>query len=156
MREFHVLAVGRLRPACRALADEYLARIRRVMPVSEHEVREAGRAGAEAVQRRVEADRLRGALPANGVVVALTRGGTGWSSRELARQVGRWRESVRDVVLVIGGASGLDPGLLETADRRWSLGPLTLPHEFARVIVLEQLYRALTILRGGQYHRGGG
>jgi 23S rRNA (pseudouridine1915-N3)-methyltransferase len=155
MREFHVIAVGRLRPACRALADEYLGRIRRVAPVHEHEVREAGRAGSDVVQRRVEAERLRDALPPAVRVVAVTRSGTTWPSEDLARHVGRWRESGRDVALLIGGAAGLDPGLVKAADHRWSLGPMTLPHELARVIVLEQLYRALTILRGERYHRCG-
>jgi 23S rRNA (pseudouridine1915-N3)-methyltransferase len=58
------------------------------------------------------------------------------------------------VTLVIGGSRGLDPGFLARASTRWSLGPLTLPHELARVLVLEQLYRGFTILRGEPYHKG--
>jgi 23S rRNA (pseudouridine1915-N3)-methyltransferase len=58
------------------------------------------------------------------------------------------------VALVIGGAEGLDPAVLEASDLRWSLGPMTLPHELARVVVMEQLYRAFAILRGAPYHKG--
>jgi len=87
-------------------------------------------------------------------VVALGREGAGWNSRELARQVERWLLAARPVGLLIGGSEGLDAGLLARANARWSLGPLTLPHELARVVVFEQLYRAFTILRGEPYHKG--
>ena len=60
----------------------------------------------------------------------------------------------RPVALMIGGSYGLAPRLLESATARWSLGTLTLPHELARVVVVEQIYRAFTILRGEPYHRG--
>jgi len=60
----------------------------------------------------------------------------------------------RDVTFVIGGSDGLPADLLKRAERIWSLGPLTLPHELARVVVYEQLYRAYTIRRGEKYHRG--
>jgi 23S rRNA (pseudouridine1915-N3)-methyltransferase len=60
----------------------------------------------------------------------------------------------RDVTFVIGDADGLPDDVLKGAERRWSLGPLTLPHELARVVVYEQLYRAYTIRRGEKYHRG--
>jgi 23S rRNA (pseudouridine1915-N3)-methyltransferase len=65
-----------------------------------------------------------------------------------------WRLAARPVTFVLGGSHGLAAGLLQRADARWSLGPLTLPHELARVVVLEQLYRAFTILRGEPYHKG--
>jgi 23S rRNA (pseudouridine1915-N3)-methyltransferase len=58
------------------------------------------------------------------------------------------------VVLLLGGSHGLGPAVLEQAAERWSLGPLTLPHELARVVVLEQLYRAFTMLEGHPYHKG--
>jgi 23S rRNA (pseudouridine1915-N3)-methyltransferase len=67
--------------------------------------------------------------------------------------VSRWQLRARPIALLIGGSHGLDDGLLGQARARWSLGPLTLPHELARVIALEQLYRAWTILRGEPYHK---
>lgn len=87
-------------------------------------------------------------------MIVLDRRGSAWSSEELARKVSGWREGGKAVVLVIGGASGLDPEFVRSADVRWSLGPLTLPHELARVVVLEQWYRAHTILHGLPYHKG--
>ena len=117
-------------------------------------MREAGKAGSPLVQRREEARRLRARIPDQSLVVAVTRTGSAWSSRALADRVAQWQEGARPVVVLLGGATGLDPDLLAEADVRWSLGPLTLPHELARVVVVEQLYRAGTILRGEPYHKG--
>ena len=80
--------------------------------------------------------------------------GSSWSSEDLARRVDRWRLDARPVAIAIGGSNGLSPDLLADAASVWSLGPLTLPHELARVVVAEQLYRAFTILRGEPYHKG--
>ncbi|HXG43731.1 MAG TPA: 23S rRNA (pseudouridine(1915)-N(3))-methyltransferase RlmH [Gemmatimonadales bacterium] len=148
-----LLAVGRLRPACRDLCDDYLRRLSRYATVREIEVREAGRASSAALARRIEGDRLSGKLEPGSLVVALDRGGTAWDSEGLARQVDRWRTAARPVSILVGGPTGLDPGLLSRAAVRWSLGPLTLAHELARVVACEQLYRAFTILRGERYHK---
>ncbi len=147
-----LVAVGRLRPYYRDACDDYLRRLRRHAKVTEAEVREA-RAPSGAVQRREEAERLRMKLPPQALVVALAIDGEQWSSEGLAARVDRWRTAARPVALVIGGATGLDHGLLGAADVRWSLGPLTLPHELARVVVCEQLYRAFEILGGRPYHK---
>ncbi|HEV8149933.1 MAG TPA: 23S rRNA (pseudouridine(1915)-N(3))-methyltransferase RlmH, partial [Gemmatimonadales bacterium] len=89
------------------------------------------------------------------ILIALDRGGSTWTSEQLADRLARWRAESASLALVIGGAFGLDAELLARARHRWSLGPLTLPHELARVVVLEQWYRAWTILRGEPYHKGG-
>ena len=154
MTSLHIVAVGKLRPCFREAADDYLARLSRYLPVDEREAKEAGRAGNDTAQRREEGRRLAALLPPGCLVVALTRGGEAWSSAELARRLGRWRDEGRDVALLIGGATGLDDALAEKATHRWGLGPLTLPHELARVVVLEQCYRATTILAGQKYHKG--
>jgi 23S rRNA (pseudouridine1915-N3)-methyltransferase len=146
-------AVGRLRPEYRALADEYAARVARFMELVEVEVREASRASSAAVQLKDEAGRLREKLPAGRRVVVLDRSGKGLTSEALARELDQWRTAARPVSLVIGGSNGLAPELVQSADLAWSLGPLTLPHELARVVVLEQVYRAWTILRGEPYHK---
>jgi 23S rRNA (pseudouridine1915-N3)-methyltransferase len=86
--------------------------------------------------------------------VALAGAGDPWSSEQLARRLERWRLDARPLAFVIGGSRGLDPDLIASAAERWSLGPLTLPHELARVVVAEQLYRGMTILRGEPYHKG--
>lgn len=147
-------AVGKLRPYYRHAADDYIRRLKRYATIREREVREAGRSPNAAGQRTEEAARLETKIVEASTVVALAREGMGWNSRELARQLERWLLASRPLTVVIGGSEGLDPSLLSRANVRWSLGPLTLPHELARVVVLEQLYRAFTILRGEPYHKG--
>jgi 23S rRNA (pseudouridine1915-N3)-methyltransferase len=152
--EITVAAVGKLRPYYRQAVDDYARRLKRYIVIREEEVREASRAPSAGAQRAEEAARLETKIPEASTVVALGREGAGWNSRELAHQVERWLLAARPVGLLIGGSEGLDAGLLGRANARWSLGPLTLPHELARVVVFEQLYRAFTILRGEPYHKG--
>ncbi len=149
-----ILAVGRLRPYYRDACDDYQRRLGKYLKVREVEVREASRAPTAEAQREEEAGRLRDRLPDGASTVALARAGHGWSSEELARRMADWRIGARPVAFLIGGSRGLASGILGRADQRWSLGPLTLPHELARIVVAEQLYRAMTILRGEPYHKG--
>jgi 23S rRNA (pseudouridine1915-N3)-methyltransferase len=138
---YRVVAVGRLRDAAlRAASDEYLGRLRRYARVEEHEVKDEAR--------------VLGAVPEGTRLVALSRGGEAWTSRDLAEQISRWELEGRDVAFAIGGADALPAAVLDRAGAVWSLSNLTLPHELARVIVYEQLYRAFTIRRGEPYHRG--
>lgn len=148
-----LLAVGKLRPAFRQIADQYLWRLRRYADVAEIELRERGKAPTAEERRRQEGARLRERVPAAGHLVALDRGGKAWSSAQLAARLDVWRLAGRPVTLLLGGSHGLAPDLLSEAREAWSLGPMTLPHELARIIVLEQLYRAWTILRGEPYHK---
>jgi 23S rRNA (pseudouridine1915-N3)-methyltransferase len=130
------LGGGRMKSAAlRAACDDYLSRIRHYAKIEEQEVTQAR-------------------IPKDSRLVALAGDGEGWTSTELADLVGRWELEGRDVTFVIGGSEGLPADLRERAERAWSLGPLTLPHELARVVVYEQLYRAYTIRRGEKYHRG--
>lgn len=152
--EISLLAVGKLRPYYRHAADDYLRRLRRYASLREHEVREASRAPSAIAQRAEEAARLEVRIHEASTIVTLAREGMGWSSRELAHQLDRWLLAARPISLVIGGSQGLDPALMARAHVRWSLGPLTFPHELARIVVLEQLYRGFTILRGEPYHKG--
>jgi 23S rRNA (pseudouridine1915-N3)-methyltransferase len=152
--EISALAVGKLRPYYRHACDDYVTRLKRYTAISEYEVKEASRAPTPAAQLAEEAKRLDAKISRDATVVALTRGGALWSSQDLARQLERWLLVARPVAVVLGGSHGLDPSLLARAAHRWSLGPLTLPHELARVVVFEQLYRGFTILRGEPYHKG--
>ena len=149
-----ILAVGRLRAAYREACDDYLRRLGRYAKVEEVEVREASRAPTVEAQREEESQRLRARLAGGGTVVALAREGSPWTSEELARRMDGWRMAARPLAFVLGGSHGLSRNFLASAGVRWSLGPLTLPHELARVVVVEQLYRAFTILRGEPYHKG--
>ena len=130
------LGGGRMKStALRAACDDYLSRIRHYAKIEEREVKEAR-------------------VPEDSRLIALAREGEAWSSSQLAEMIGRWEMEGRDVTFVIGDADGLPADVLQRAERTWSLGPLTLPHELARVVVYEQLYRAHTIRRGEPYHRG--
>jgi 23S rRNA (pseudouridine1915-N3)-methyltransferase len=149
-----LLAVGRLRPYYREACDDYLKRLGRYARVNEREVREAARAPTVERQRTEEAAALSRHRPPGAALVCLGREGEAWSSEGLARRLERWMVDARPIALVIGGSNGLAPELLATAATVWSLGPLTLPHELARVVVVEQMYRAFTILRGEPYHKG--
>jgi len=96
----------------------------------------------------------RDVLPRESRFIALDGGGEAWTSEQLAELTARWEMEGRDVTFVIGDHDGVPADVLARAERAWSLGPLTLPHELARVVVYEQLYRAYTIRRGEKYHRG--
>jgi len=148
-----LLAVGKLRPVFRAAADEYLRRLARYGRVAEIEVREAGKAPNAEEGCRQEGARLRERIGPGAYRVALDREGSPWSSEKLAARLDRWRLTARPVTLLIGGSHGLDPALRTSCEERWSLGPMTLPHELARVVVYEQLYRAWTILHHEPYHK---
>ncbi len=149
----HLIAVGKLRPAFREACDDYLARLRRFGEVEEREIREGPASASAEEQRRAEGRRMIEAIPDRAAVIVLDRTGTAWSSTALAAQLDRWRQQHRTLALVIGGSTGVDESVVARADARWSLGPLTLPHELARVVVVEQWYRALTILHGMPYHK---
>ncbi len=149
-----LVAVGKLRPALREVCDDYLRRLGRFVNVNEREVREAGRADTEQLQRETEGKRLLEAVPVGSPVVLLDVGGAAWSSEQLAAQLDGWRLDGRERTFVIGGATGVSAALHARSASTWSLGPLTLPHELARIVVVEQLYRASTILRGEPYHKG--
>jgi len=152
-----VLAVGRVRGTLEAPVAEYEERARRYWKLKVAEV-EAGAPGRDPAADRVkeaEAQRILARIPQGFTVVALTRAGKGLGSRELAAVLES--EGVRSspgVAFVLGGAFGLSSGVLERADRRVSLSPLTMPHEMARLVLAEQLYRAGTLLRGEPYHKG--
>jgi 23S rRNA (pseudouridine1915-N3)-methyltransferase len=136
-----VLAVGRLKDAwLEEGAAEFTRRVKARLPL-------------EVVEAKDEAALLR-AVPPRAELWALDERGQQLSSEELSRALGeRMSRGEAGLAFAIGGADGHSPALLERARFRWSLGRLTLPHRLARVILLEQLYRALAILRGEPYHR---
>ncbi len=138
---YRVVAVGRMKSAAlRTACDEYLERLRRYARVEELEVKDEARV----LEARAEGSRL----------VALSRVGEPCTSTELADWTARWDMDGRDVTLALGGPDPLPPAVLAEAERLWSLSRHTFPHELARVILYEQLYRAYTIRRGEPYHRG--
>lgn len=109
--------------------------------------------GDPAVAQAKEGQRILQRLKPADYVIALDERGKGRSSVELAREVERWQNHHPSVALVIGGPEGLAAEVGERANQSWSLSPLTFPHGLARVVVIEQLYRAWTILQGHPYHK---
>jgi 23S rRNA (pseudouridine1915-N3)-methyltransferase len=92
--------------------------------------------------------------PTHAAAVALTRKGRAMSSRTLAKWLSERALEARDVAFLLGGAYGLGPDVLNNVGHQLSLSSMTLPHEMARLVLVEQLYRAGTILRGEPYHKG--
>jgi 23S rRNA (pseudouridine1915-N3)-methyltransferase len=155
IRRATIVAVGRPRGWTAEGCDDYLSRLRRYFPVEVVEVPEEdmNRRTAEEVLA-AEAQRLLKRLPDRAHVVALDRErGKSLTSEDLARKLDALGGSGRShVAFVLGGPLGLSPDVLDQADERLSLGPITLPHALARVVLLEQLYRAARIERGEKYH----
>lgn len=134
--------------------EEYERRASRYFRLDVREVR-AGASGGEEAVRRAEGRRLLDGLPDDLDWFALTRQGKGMSSRGLARHLERMQTYGHPgAAFVVGGAAGLSDELLGRARYRLSLSPMTLPHELARLVLAEQLYRAGTIIAGEPYHRG--
>jgi 23S rRNA (pseudouridine1915-N3)-methyltransferase len=136
-----IIAAGKLKEReLRVIADDYLGRIRRYVKCDEIEVKSA--------------KELAPAVPAEALLVALEVEGDAVTSTELAKRVERWSSTGKGVVaFVIGDAAGIPKELSQNAVARLSLSKLTLPHRLARVLLLEQLYRSLSILRGEPYAR---
>jgi len=150
-----VVAVGKPREAALAAAiTDYETRAARYWPLDVHEVREEpARSSSSAQVRDREGDRLLAKVPAGAEVIACDAGGDAMSSDEFAHWLQRKRESARTIAMLIGGAFGLSDSVLGRAKSRLSLAAWTLPHELARLVLAEQLYRAGTIIRGEPYNK---
>lgn len=150
---YRLVVVGK--PSRRFYGDavkHYETRLGKLAPVETIEVKE-GRGADPASVRSREASALVSA--ADGHRVALDERGTSWTSERLARHVQDLEvRGVSRISLMIGGADGLDRELVEQADERWRLSDLTLPHDLARLVLLEQLYRIETMRASHPYHRG--
>ncbi len=148
-----IAAAGKFRRGPeRALYETYIERLS--WPVELKEIEEGAKLGPPA-RRSKEAERLLGAVPGGAVLIALDETGSALSSRAFAGRLGRWRDDgVAEIAFIIGGAEGLDRGLVKRASLVLSLGPMTWPHLMVRAMLAEQLYRAEAILRGHPYHRG--
>jgi 23S rRNA (pseudouridine1915-N3)-methyltransferase len=149
-----IAAVGKVRtPHWREAQQDYLDRLDRYADVAMHEVRDAvGRYPDDiAVQR--EGESLLAAVDGLSWVVVLDPTGRQADSVRFAHYVREKCSVFNQVGFVIGGPLGLSPDILSRADERLSLSRMTLPHELARIVLLEQLYRAATILNGEQYHK---
>jgi 23S rRNA (pseudouridine1915-N3)-methyltransferase len=103
--------------------------------------------------KQAEGEKMLRAIPDGAQVIAFDERGETLDTAAWARALETWQREGRDLALLIGGPDGLAPACLARAQRRWSLSKLTLPHALVRVMVLEQLYRAWTVIQGHPYHR---
>jgi 23S rRNA (pseudouridine1915-N3)-methyltransferase len=153
----NIVAVGRLKEdywvnAC----AEYTRRLSRYATLSITEVPDRGARSPSDIDLllRTEASHLRQRLDRASHVIMLDSGGRPFSSEQIAALLGNLRdEGMRDLSFVIGGSWGLDEELKQEADLLLSFGPITLPHNLARVVLLEQIYRGFKILKGEPYHK---
>ncbi|MBX7118546.1 MAG: 23S rRNA (pseudouridine(1915)-N(3))-methyltransferase RlmH [Gemmatimonadaceae bacterium] len=150
-----VAAVGKPRDAALAAAiREYEGRAARYWPLEPVEVKEeSARSASGAVVMRKEGERLLERLPATARLVLCDPGGEALDSRAFAALLQEQRERAQDVAFVIGGAHGIGDVVRARPHRRLALAPWTLPHELARLVLAEQLYRAGTIVRNEPYHK---
>jgi 23S rRNA (pseudouridine1915-N3)-methyltransferase len=152
-----LVVVGRVRGMMDAPVAEFERRARRYFPLEVVEVKEESASRGRTAQQVMEEEgkRLLARVPAGAEVVALDRKGAAWSSERLARYLDELAiRASPGTAFLIGGAFGLSDEVLARADHRLSLSALTFPHELARLMMAEQLYRAGTILRGEPYHKG--
>ncbi|HEV3184786.1 MAG TPA: 23S rRNA (pseudouridine(1915)-N(3))-methyltransferase RlmH [Xanthobacteraceae bacterium] len=154
-----VAAVGRLkRGPEHDLAERYRERAvnsGRTIGIRAVTISEIDESRARRAKDRVaeEAAALKSLIPAGAAVVALDERGESLASDALAQRLARWRDEGRDVALIIGGPDGLAPDLVARADLRLAFGRATWPHQLVRIMLWEQLYRAIAILSGHPYHR---
>lgn len=153
MKRLRILAVGRLKsPHWREAADFYRKRLSRNLQIEEQCVKDADPSLPLAGRKEVESARLQKLVRPGDIAIRLDEKGDSMSSRAFASLLGGIYERGQTPCFLIGGAYGLSPTLAESVSRSLSLGPLTFPHEMARVILLEQIYRAENILAGTGYH----
>lgn len=100
-----------------------------------------------------EGQAILAAIPRGQVKIMLDLKGQAWSTEDLARQLAKWRMDGADLSFVIGGPDGLSEACRQAADVKWSLSNLTLPHPLVRVVFIEQLYRAWSLLQNHPYHK---
>lgn len=151
-----VAIVGKARhPGLAAAAADYEARAARYWPIVIREVREVrddgGPGGTGHIER--EGERLLAEVPKGAHIVACDPGGKEMTSEVFSAWLQKMRESATDLAFLIGGARGLSDAVRSVARTRLSLAPWTLPHELARVVLAEQLYRAGTMVRGEPYNK---
>jgi len=152
-----VLAVGHRQPDwVSAGCAEYLKRMPRELAASVVEIKPEPR-GSKTREQLLSAEkaRIRDALPGSCRIVVLDEKGDDLTTLKLAKRLEVWMQDGRDVALLIGGADGLDEEFKQQADDKLRLSSLTLPHGMARLVLCEQLYRAVSVLKNHPYHREG-
>jgi 23S rRNA (pseudouridine1915-N3)-methyltransferase len=153
--KLRVVALGHRMPAwVNAGWDDYARRLPREFVLELVALKPESRDGGKPVAALLAAEAARIAAACKGaLVVALDERGRGWTTREFADRIARWRDDAREVAFVIGSADGLADSVKRDAAAVVALSSLTLPHGLVRVLLAEQLYRTSSLLTGHPYHR---
>lgn len=156
----HVAAIGKTKKSAEVdLIDDYVARVNKTgrrAGISDLRVLEfpESRAGKSAERKSEEAEKLLGSVPDGAILVAFDEHGKNITSTEFSRMIAGVRdEGFQNLVFLLGGPDGHDASILSKARFTLALGKMTWPHRLARIMVVEQLYRAVTIMLGHPYHR---
>ncbi len=154
--KFFILAVGNKLPDwVRAGYFEYIKRLPRETAVHLIEIKPEKRVSGKQTEQLLFAEyqRIRAVLPADSQIVVLDESGQQWTTVKFANVIKQWMTDGGTVAFIIGGADGLHPDIKRTAAEMIALSKLTLPHGLVRVLLAEQLYRAISIIKGHPYHR---
>ncbi|HWA13198.1 MAG TPA: 23S rRNA (pseudouridine(1915)-N(3))-methyltransferase RlmH [Burkholderiales bacterium] len=158
--KLRIVALGHKAPDwVNAGFEDYARRMPREARIELVELKPGPRSGQNPSQAAIgrilagEKDRILAAVPGGSVKIALDERGKALTTAELARKLSGWMREGRDAAFLIGSADGLDPGLKREADLLLSLSAMTLPHAMVRVLLAEQLYRAISLIQNHPYHR---
>ena len=153
--KLRIIALGHKLPVwANAAFDEYARRMPREFALELIELKPEARDRGKSVAQMLETEGARIAAAAAGnQIVALDEHGDAWTTSKLAQRLRTWQEEARSIAFVIGSADGLAPAVKSNAAAVVALSALTLPHSLARVLLAEQLYRAVSLLQGHPYHR---
>ena len=151
LMKIKIIAVGKMKGPEQALVERYTKRLPWPLEIIEIDDRHRQ---PENRQKDRETRSITAKLPKNAALIALSENGKLLSSRKFAKTIDRYQEDAhKELVFLIGGAGGLGQALLARSDLELSFGPMTWPHMMARAMLVEQIYRAASILAGHPYHR---
>jgi 23S rRNA (pseudouridine1915-N3)-methyltransferase len=151
-----IIAVGKRMPNWVTTAfNEYHKRLSHAFTITLHEVNTPTRTKNADLTKLIqqEADDILTRIERHDYVIALDEYAKQWNTQQLATQLAQWQLEYENVVFLIGGPDGLAATCKQRAQQQWSLSALTLPHPLVRIVLIEQLYRAYSILQGHPYHR---
>ncbi len=152
----NIISVGTKMPKWTEMAfSEYAKRFSREFPLTLTEIPMPKRSRSDTIDRYIteEGVAMLAAIPEKSVTIALDERGKLWNTQELSKKVEHFQNNTSQINFLIGGPDGLSKTCLEKAEVQWSLSPLTLPHPLVRILLVEQLYRAISILNNHPYHR---
>jgi len=154
--KIHIIAVGNKLPGwINDASHEYIKRFPHEIDIQLTELKPEKRSSSKSTEKvqELESQRIRNVVSVRNRVVALDESGKQWTTKQFAETCEKWMQEGQDTTFILGGADGLHESIKQSADIMLSLSKLTFPHGLARVILIEQLYRALSIIKNHPYHR---